>query len=332
MQAIELRNDRGMRARLITLGATLTELWVPDRNGDLADVVLGYPGVEGYESNPSYFGCTTGRVCNRIANARFELDGTVYELEANNAPHHLHGGGAHALHHALWQAEPFAHADGQAVRFRYRSPEGEENYPGNLDIEVTYVLTEDALRIDYRATTDRRTPVNLTHHSYFNLAGHDQGEVLAHELEVAADRYTAADETLIPTGELASVSGTPFDFRTASTIGARIAEVPGGYDLNYVVRRDGDGLVRAAEVYEPNSGRCLTVHTTEPGVQFYSGNFLDGSLVGKQDTAYAQYGGFCLEPQHYPDSINQPSFPSVVLSPGETYRQTSVYAFGTREN
>ncbi len=328
-----LTNTRGMRARVITLGATLTELWVPDRDGELADVVLGYDSVAPYEENPSYFGCTTGRVCNRIANGRFSLDGTEYQLATNNGDNHLHGGGPRALHRVVWDATPVQHAAGEAVRFTYTSADGEEGYPGNLSVAVTYVLTEAGLRLEYEAHTDRATPVNLTHHSYFNLAGAGRGNILDHTLRIAAARYTPTDAGLVPTGEIRSVADSAFDFRRPTPIGARIAGVEGGYDLNYVLDRadpDGEGLALAAEAHHPGSGRVLTIHTTEPGVQFYSGNFLDGSLVGKHGGGYPRHAGFCLEPQHFPDAVNQPAFPSVILAPGDVYRQISVYRFGTR--
>ena len=334
VEVYTLTNSAGMVAKVMTLGATLTELWVPDRDGVLKDVVLGYASLEPYETNPSYFGCTAGRVCNRIGHGRFTLDGIDYQLATNNDPHHLHGGGPRALHHVVWHSEPIQHAAGQAVRFSYTSPDGEEGYPGNLVLAVTYVLTEaGALRLEYEATTDKATPVNLTHHSYFNLRGAGDGDILDHELQVAATRYTPGDASLLPTGALDPVDGTAFDFRAPTAIGARIAEVPGGYDLNYVIdghTPGGGELALAAAVRDPHSGRVLAVSTTEPGIQFYSGNFLDSTLVGKHGGGYSQHAGLCLEPQHFPDSVNKPGFPSVILRPGDTYRQVSVYAFSAK--
>jgi aldose 1-epimerase len=331
VQRYTLSNSAGMKARLITYGATLTELWVPDRTGKLADVVLGFDDVAGYESDRNqFFGCTVGRVANRIAEARFELGGKTYSLAANNAPHHLHGGPG-GFHTKVWEARELRTPDGVGVEFHRVSPDGEEGYPGAVEVWVSYLLTqENELRIDYRAQCDAPTPVNLTHHSYFNLAGAGAATVLDHELQVAASRYTPGDATLIPTGELASVAETPFDFRTPTAIGARMAALEGspegGYDLNYVIDRESEGLVAACRLREPASGRVLEIWTTEPGLQFYSGNFLKGQ-TGKGGKAYAHRSACCLETQHFPNTPNTPSFPSITLRPNETYTHTIVHRF-----
>lgn len=332
-----LTNAHGVEVRAMTYGGIILSLKVPDREGRLGDVVLGYRDVAGYLEETPYFGAIIGRYGNRIGGARFQLDGATYELAANNGPNHLHGG-VRGFDKVVWRAEPFTTADGVGVRFRRASPDGEEGYPGNLDVEVTYTLNDaDELAFEYRATTDKATPVNLTQHSYFNLAGHAGGDVLGHRLRLNAERYTPVDEGLIPTGELAPVEGTPFDFRAPHAIGERIASdheqirFGGGYDHNFVLNREGaaDGeLVLAARVEEPVSGRTLEVLTTEPGIQFYSGNFLDGSITGKEGAVYAHRNGFCLETQHFPDSPNQPAFPSTILRPGEEYRSRTVLRFG----
>jgi aldose 1-epimerase len=328
----ELASPSGVAVELIEIGAAISRIQAPDRDGNVADVTLGFEDVEAYLENPSYFGCAVGRVANRIAGAKFELDGETYELAANDGPNALHGGpGGYCK--VLWTGESVPSAEGAAVRFTYTSPDGEEGYPGTLEAAVTYTLdAEGALRLDYEATTDAPTPVNLTNHSYFNLAGAGSGTILDQELQLRASRYTPVDETLIPTGELAPVADTPFDFTTPTAIGARIEAVGGnpvGYDHNYVLDAEGGGLELAARVHDPASGRVMEVLTTEPGIQFYSGNFLDGSLTGRGG-AYPQYAALCLETQHFPDSIHQPDFPSVVLRPGETFSSTTVYRFSTR--
>jgi aldose 1-epimerase len=316
----------------MTYGATIVSLETPDRDGRLGDVVLGYPSLDGYLAASPYFGAVVGRYGNRIAGARFTLDGTTYRLAANDGPNHLHGG-VQGFDKVLWAGDTATTDSTAAVTFAYSSSAGEEGYPGTLTVAVRYTLgNDDALRVDYQATTDAATPVNLTQHSYFNLAG--AGEILGHVLTVAADRYTPVDSTLIPTGALAPVDGTPFDFRTPTAIGARIdldheqLRRGRGYDHNWVLNRTDSGLALAARVTEPTSGRTLTISTTEPGIQFYSGNFLDGSIRGKDGRRYVHRSGFCLETQHYPDSPNQPGFPSTILRPGATYRSTTVFAFG----
>jgi aldose 1-epimerase len=328
-----LTNGHGVTAKVTTYGAILTELHVPDRDGQLGDVVLGFDNLDGYRAGHPYFGATVGRVANRIARGRFTLDGKEYRLATNNGPNALHGG-KKGFDKVVWQAEAVPGSGGPAVRLRYRSPDGEEGYPGNLDVVVTYTLTDDnAVRIDYEATTDKPTPVNLTNHSYFNLAGAGSGDVLGHELMLAADRYTPSDDTLIPTGEVRPVRGTPLDFTTPAAIGARLGQLkaePIGYDHNFVLRGDGRSPVLAARVREPKTGRVLELSTTEPGVQFYTGNFLDGTSKGKGGAVYRKHAGFCLEAQHFPDSVNHPEFPSTILRPGKTSTQTTVYKFSAR--
>ena len=336
-QAVELHTltgGSGLVAKISTYGALLTELWTSDRNGSTSDVVLGFDTLDGYLAGHPYFGATTGRVANRIKAGRFTLDGKEYKLATNNGPNHLHGG-EKGLDKRVWRVEQRGITDnGPAIRFRYKSPDGEEGYPGTVDISVTYTVTRaNALRIDYEATTDKATPLNLTNHSYFNLAGQGQGDILGHVLSIAAERMTATDATLIPTGELKAVKGTPFDFTSSTKLGAHIAETggePSGYDLNYVLNSGGGKLAFAARVEEPTSGRILEVETTEPGIQLYTGNFLDGTLKGKGGKVYQKHAAFCLETQHFPDSVNQPSFPSTILNPGETLRSTTVYRFSAK--
>ncbi len=336
VEAFTLRNSKGMEVQAITYGGIITSLKVPDRNGQAGDVVLGYDNLQGYLDKSPFFGCIVGRYGNRIAGGRFTVDGHAYTLPINNGPNHLHGG-PQGFDKKNWKAEPFERADAVGVVFRHTSPDGDMGYPGTLDVTVTYTLTDDnALRFDYEATTDKPTHVNLTQHTYFNLAGAGSGDVLAHEVQVEADRYTPVDKGLIPTGELAGVEGTPFDFRQATPIGARIdADHPqlaagGGYDHNLVFARTGNGLERVISVYEPTTGRTMDVATTQPGTQFYTGNFLDGTITGKGGKVYARRAGFCLETQHFPDSPNKPEFPSTLLRPGDTYRQSTSYTFASR--
>ena len=328
-----LTNSSGMKAKIITYGAILTELDVPDRAGKLGDVVLGYDDLKDYLGGHPFFGATVGRVANRIAKGEFTLGGKKYKVAVNNGPNALHGG-LKGFDKVVWKAESETHPDGVAVKFTYVSKDGEEGYPGTLTATVVYTLTNDnALRLDYTAKTDKPTPVNLTNHSYFNLAGTKSGSILDHEIMINADRYTPTDETLIPTGEIKPVKDTPLDFTKSHKIGERIEQIksdPVGYDHNFVLNHEGKELALAARVYEPKTGRVMEMLTTEPGVQFYTGNFLDGKQKGKGGVKYDQYTGFCLEAQHYPDSVNKPNFPSTILQPGKTYTQTTVYKFSTK--
>ena len=325
-----LRNGRGSAAKLIPYGASLTELWVPDRAGKLADVVLGLDNLEAYLAPHPFFGGTIGRYANRIANGRFALEGNEYQLAINNPPHSLHGGKI-GFDRRAWKAEALDHPAGAAVRFTYLSPDGEESYPGNLQVTVTYTLTEaDELKLEYRAETDQATPINLTNHSYFNLAA--SGDILGHRLYLNSDQYTPVDTTLIPTGEIRTVADTPFDFRGSMAIGEHIAEITdiGGYDHNFVVNGQAGALRIAARLVEPGSGRQMEVWTTEPAIQFYSGIHLDGSVVGKGRVAYRKFAGLCLETQHYPDSPNHPNFPSAILRPGSRFRSETIYKFSAQ--
>jgi len=332
-----LRNAPGMTLRVSDYGCIIVSLTAPGRAGQHADVVLGYDRLARYLKATPYFGSVVGRYGNRIAGGKFTLDGQTYSLATNNDPGgmpcHLHGGEV-GFDKVLWDAEGIVRDQAVGLRFHYLSRDGEEGYPGNLDVTVHYWLTDAReLRIEYRATTDRATPVNLTHHSYFNLGGHDSGAILDHELTIAANHITPVDQGLIPTGELLAVTGTPFDFRDPTPIGLRIEadheqlRFGRGYDHNFVLSRCDGKLRLAATVYEPRSGRFMELLTTEPGVQFYCGNFLDGSNVGKGGHAYHHRTGLCLEAQHFPDSPNRPQFPSTILRPGEVYRQTTVYRF-----
>lgn len=326
-----LTNANGVEVRAMTYGAIVTSVRVPDRGGAVGDVVLGFDRLDGYLKGHPFFGAIVGRYGNRIGRGQFTLDGRTYKLATNNGPNHLHGGNV-GFDKFVWTAEPAA--SGAGVIFSRTSPDGEEGYPGTLKVRVTYTLTDrNELVVDYHATTDRATPVNLTHHSYFNLAG--GGDILGHELTIYADRYTPVDATLIPTGELALVEGTPFDFRKPTLVGVRIdrpheqLKYGQGYDHNWVLNRAGSGLEPAARLADPKSGRTLTIATTEPGLQFYSGNFLDGTLTGKAGQVYQRRAGLCLETQHYPDSPNKPDFPSTILRPGREYQSKTVMTFGT---
>ena len=331
-----LENANGMQVSVINQGGIITNIVVPDRDGTMADVVLGFDSLSGYLSDYPYFGAFIGRYGNRIAKGKFSVNGEDYTLPINNGPNSLHGG-TKGFDKKYWTATPIEEADRVGLALTGSSPDGEEGYPGTLSVTVHYWLDNDnALTLDYEAETDKATPVNLTNHTYFNLKGAGNGDILGHELTLTADRFTPVDETLIPNGELAPVEGTPFDFREPTPIGERIdaeseqISYGGGYDHNFVVNRSGTGLQQIATVYEPTTGRTLEVETTEPGVQFYSGNFLDGSNVGKGQKPYALRNGFCLETQHFPDSPNQPDFPSTILKPGQTYESTTVYRFGVR--
>ncbi|MFZ0308894.1 MAG: aldose epimerase family protein [Candidatus Sulfotelmatobacter sp.] len=323
-----LKNARGSSAKIITYGATLTELWVKDRSGKLGDIVLGFDNLQGYLGKHPWLGATVGRVANRIANGKFTLDGKEYSLEINDPPHSLHSG-SKDLSRVVWKAKPVHERNGATVRFTYDSPEGDGGFPGRLLVMVLYRLTDDnELHLEYSAKTDKATPVNLTNHSYFNLNGNQN--VLNEVLQLNAEKYTPVDATLIPTGKIAPVAGTPLDFTHATAIGAHIAEMtgnPGGYDHNFVLAPETGKLKLAARVFDESSGRQMEVWTTEPGVQFYSGNFLDGSITGKRGVVYGKYSGFCLETQHFPNAVNQPAFPSVILRPPAIYSTQTIYKF-----
>jgi aldose 1-epimerase len=325
-----LISARALKVRLIDYGATLISVETPDKNGKLANITLGFPTLEGYLQRHPYFGSTVGRYGNRIAGGKFKLDGKEYSLATNNGPNHLHGG-LKAFDAVMWKAEPVKEPSAVGVKFTYTSKDGEEGYPGKLDVTVTYTLTNNnELKIDYEAKTDKATVVNLTNHAYWNLAGAGSGDILKHELTINADKYLPIDDTSIPTGKPADVKGTPFDFTTPHAIGERIGELKKephktkGYDHCYVLRGQEGKLALAARAKDPASGRIMEIFTTEPGVQLYCGNFLDGSAGGG---GYKQHDAFCLETQHYPDSPNQPQFPSTVLRPGETYKSTTVHKF-----
>src|SRR4051812_38510927 len=334
VEVYTLTNVRGMEVRAITYGAIIQAIRVPDRDGRLDDITLGYDSLPGYLTASPYFGAVVGRYANRIARGQFTLGGQTYRLAANNGPNHLHGG-LKGFDKVVWEAKSFQRGDTVGVEFQHTSPDGDEGYPGTLHVSVTYTLTpSNQLEVEYRAKADQATPVNLSQHSYFNLAGEGSGDILGHILEVDADRYTPVDSTLIPTGELASVRNTPFDFRTPMAIGARINQPDPqlkygkGYDHNFVLNRSGSGAVHAARVEEPKTGRTLDISTTEPGLQFYSGNFLDGTITGKAGHVYAHRSALVLETQHFPDSPNHPNFPSTILRPGKEYRSRTVFAFG----
>lgn len=333
----KLTNKNGMQVHITNYGATITSILVPDRKGIMADVALGYNDVEGYINaiDRPYFGSIVGRFGNRIAGGKFSIDGQEYKLHTNNGPNHLHGG-MMGLDKVVWNAKPLDEPAGKGLELTYRAKDGEEGYPGNLDISVTYRLTNNnEITIDYLATTDKPTHVNLTQHTYFNLKGEGEGDILDHELQINADQFTPVDETMIPTGELANVEGTPFDFRKSKAIGRDIAsdhpqlKFGLGFDHNWVIKDDGQPLKTAAVLHEPGSGRTLTVLTQEPGLQFYCGNFLDGRLVGKSGKPYIHRSGLCLETQHFPDSPNQSKFPSTLLRPDQKYQTRTIYRFET---
>lgn len=328
-----LTNSNGLVMKVTDYGAIITELHVPDRDGNLADIVLGFDDLDGYLAGHPYFGAVAGRCANRIANGKFELDGKSYELATNDGPNHLHGG-IKGFDKYIWSAETIDTDEGPGIRLTRTSPDGEEGYPGEVEATVTYVLTnQDELKITMEATTDAPTVVNLAQHTYWNLGGHDSGEIVDQVAQLHASRYTPVDETLIPTGEQAEVAGTPFDFTTPKPIGRDLKAAGGtpiGYDHNFVVDGDPVTLRPVAVVHDPKSGRQLELLADKPGVQFYTGNFLDGTNVGKGGAVYRQYNGFCLETQNFPDSIHQPEWPSVVLRPGEGYRHRMVVKFGTR--
>jgi aldose 1-epimerase len=332
-----LTNAKGCELKITNYGCIIVALKVPDKDGIMGDVVLGYETVGEYIENSPYFGAVVGRYGNRIGGARFTLDGVEYQLAVNDGENHLHGG-LKGFDKVLWKGEEVSSGEGPAVKFSYVSIDGEEGYPGALSAEITYTLTHDnGLKIDYLATTDKKTVLNLTHHSYFNLAGAGSGDILGHEMMIDADQFIPAGPGLIPTGELRSVRGTPFDFTTPTTVGARINQddeqlrTGGGYDHCWALNKKSEGgLELGVRVYEPTTGRVMEVYTTEPGVQFYAGNFLDGSNVGKGGKVYEYRSAICLEAQHFPDSPNQPRFPTVELEPGQEYRKTTIYKFSVK--
>jgi aldose 1-epimerase len=329
-----LRNKKGVEAAICNYGGLVISLKVPSRTGKFGDVVLGYDNLADYIKDTPYFGAMIGRYGNRIAKGKFTLDGKEYTLAVNNGPNALHGG-LKGFDKVVWEAKILARSEGPSLQLRYTSKDGEEGYPGNLSVTAVYTLTDDnALKLEYTATTDKDTVINLTQHSYFNLAG--KGDILNHTVMIPADKFTPVDSTLIPTGELKPVDGTPFDFRTPTPIGARIGQddeqlkFGGGYDHNWVINKPMGKLGLMARVFEPTSGRVLEVFSTEPGLQFYTGNFLDGKLTGKGGWVYQRRNAFCMEPQHYPDSPNQPNFPSVVLKPGQVFKNTIIFKFSVR--
>lgn len=338
IQLWTLKNKSGMTVKVTNYGAIITSIVVPDRNGNMGDIALGYHHVESYMNavDKPYFGAIVGRYGNRIAKGEFTLDGETYKLAVNNGDNHLHGG-VIGFDKVVWNAKPVESAGWTGLELTYLAKDKEEGYPGNVNIKVTYQLSDDnALTVDYHATSDKATPINLTQHTYFNLKGEGQGTILDHELMINAKKYTPVDVGMIPTGEMPEVAGTPFDFTSPKAIGRDIGvtnqqlENGLGYDHNFILDKQGDELSLAARVHEPTTGRTMEIQTTEPGIQFYCGNFLDGRLKGKSGQAYVNRGGFCLETQHYPDSPNQPNFPSCILKPGSEYKTKTVFKFSAK--
>lgn len=325
-----LTNPNGMQVRILNYGGTVTNILVPDKNKTMGDVVLGFDSLAGYlQAGNPYFGCLVGRYGNRIAKGKFSIDGQTYQLTLNNNGNTLHGG-VQGLNKVIWKATK--QAGDSSLLLTYTSKDGDQGFPGNLSVEVVYTLTADnALQISYAATTDKATPVNLTNHCYFNLSGGKENTILNHEVMIQADQYTTVDTLLIPTGQLPAVKGTPFDFTVAKAIGKEMSAVKGGYDHNWVLNRKGNGLEKIATAYDAGSGRLMEVFTTEPGLQFYTGNFLDGTLKGTRgNKVYPQHAAFCMETQHFPDGPNQPSFPNTILKPGEKYSSVTRYQFSVK--
>ena len=326
-----LSNAHGVRAGILSWGGILRTLEIPDRNHDMADVVLGFDSLAPYEARHPYFGTITGRFANRIAKGQFTLDGEKYTLATNNGPNHLHGG-TNGFDRKVWKAFTSQTPSSASLTMTYTSPDGDEGYPGEVKTEVSYTLNDaNELTIEYRATTTKPTPINLTNHAYYNLAGHTSGDILNHSLQIDADAYIPVDETSIPLGLLQNVSGTPFDFKTPHTVGDRITQVGLGYDHNYVLSLKPTPLKRAALLTDKTSGRTMEVLTTEPGVQLYTGNYLDGTLIGKGGAVYEKHAGLCLETQHFPDSVHQPTYPTTILRPGEVFTSTTVMRFGVTQ-
>ncbi len=337
IEAYTLENGNGITLRVMNYGCIIMSLSTPDRDGKIEDITLGYDHFEGYRELTPYFGAIVGRYGNGIAKGRFELGGETYELATNNDANHLHGGEV-GFDKVAWEIDSFVGKNEIGLTCSLLSPDGDQGYPGNLNAKVSYTLNDDnELIIDYLATSDKATPINLTQHAYFNLSAFHEEDILGHEIQIFADQFTPVDETLIPTGELKDVTGTPFDFTKSAQIGARIDAIDeqiergGGYDHNFVVRGQMGSLRQAARVIHPASGRLMEVETTEPGMQFYTGNFLDGAITGKEGQVYSRRSGFCLETQHYPDSPNQPNFPSTILRPEEEYISQTVFRFGVVE-
>lgn len=331
-----LKNDKGAEAKIINYGATVVSLTAPDRNGKYSDIVLGWENLQGYVNGSTYFGAIVGRYGNRIAKGKFTLDGKTYQLSVNDGVNTLHGGKI-GFDKRVWKSEEVKSKLGSAVKFTYVSPDGEEGFPSTLTLSVTYTLTNsNELRLDYKATTDKTTILNPTHHSYFNLSGDFSKPILDHILQINSDEFTPVDKGLIPTGVFEKVEGTPMDFRKPTAIGARINDnfeqlkIAGGYDHNFVLKNYNGKVREVADVYEPTTGRYMEVFTDQPGIQFYSGNFLNGTQIGKDSIAYPHRAGFCLETQHYPDSPNEPKWPSVVLKPGQTFHSTTIYKFSAK--
>jgi len=332
VKLVTMSNGKGLTAKITTYGGIITSFDAPGKDGIASDIVLGFDNLEGYLKGHPYFGAIIGRYGNRIGNAKFTLDGKEYKLAANDGKNNLHGG-IKGFDKVVWTIEKAqAEGDNAVLKLSYTSKDGEEGFPGNLKCVVTYTLTADnKLKMHYEATTDKTTVVNMTNHAYWNMAGQGSGDVFGHELMLNADKYTLVDDGFIPTGELQDVKGTPFDFTESRKIGSRAKEVNiGGYDHNFVLNGKTGEMKLAAKVYEPTSGRVMVIETTEPGIQFYTGNFLDGTLTGKGGKVYNKHGAFCLETQHYPDSPNKPEFPSTVLKPGEKYETTTIHTFSTK--